>query len=91
MVVADTEEWVGTLAGDEMRMSYSRRQWTSQVRGAISATFPTSFQSLTIHAVIPQVFLLKRGRGVAPPPSPQRKCTCNPHQNTIYRGFSDIA
>ena len=45
----DTEEWVGELVGGvEMKMSYSRRTWTSQV------------------------FVLKKGVGVAPPPSPQR-------------------
>ena len=48
----DTEEWVGEVAGGgdaaEMRLSYSRKDWSSQ------------------H------FVLKRGVGSAPPPSPVR-------------------
>ncbi len=44
----DREEWVGELVGDEMKVSYSRLKWTSQVfilkKGVGDPTVPPSPQ-----------------------------------------------
>jgi hypothetical protein len=60
----DREEWVGELVGDEMKVSYSRLKWTSQMfvlkKGVGDETVPPSPQRSPARKPAPQQ--VARGR-----------------------------